>query len=405
MFKYCYLFLLFSHIFALPTAPEVISGTANISSTTSTETVTATSDRTIVEWFDFSCSSGEEVIFSLPNTTSAILNRVTGSSQSLIHGKISSNGEVFLLNPNGILIGSSGEINVASFFASNLSIANADFLDGSPYSLTGAPSSQIENRGIIRADNDFLILAGERVVNSGVARAGLFVGMAAGRDMAIDTSSQTITITPVVDTPALTGIAQSGFIEGKVVDLEVDGNLYELAINLTGSSLTRARRHPTNNAMVRMVGVGGGTIRAEGFSAILSSNLNSTGGQVIVSAGQVELLDQTTISTKMDLGGGTILIGGGMGGGDPNIPDASNVDIGENTRLFANARYMGDGGTVSVYSSNTNTFLGRIDATGGIRSGAGGMVRLDNISNIDQGKIFYRAPRGAAGLVVRNLKE
>ncbi len=401
MYKF-FLFILITSLYGLPTAPEVVSGTATISSTGGEQTITASSDRTIIEWFDFSCSNGESVTFTLPNTTSAILNRVTGSNQSVINGLIASNGQVFLVNTNGVLVGPTGNIHVASLLVSNINLSNADFLAGNPLQFSGSPSTQLENQGILQVDDDFLVLVGSRIVNSGEIRSSNYIGMAAGRDIAINTSTQAITITPVVDTPALTGIAQSGIIEGKTIDLEVDGNLYELAINLTGSSITRAKRDATNSAMVRMIGVGGGTVRVEDQSAILSSNLNSTGGSVIVSADIVELQGQATISTKMDLGGGTILIGGGIGGGDPNIINASTVDIGENVRLFANARYAGDGGTTSVYATGQNTFLGRIDVRGGIASGSGGMARLDNIANLNQGTIFFRAPRGLAGMIIRN---
>lgn len=62
---------------------------------------------------------------------SSALNRVVGSTKmSEIHGRIQSNGNVFLINPNGILFGKGAQVNVQGLVASTLDVDDDVFLNG-----------------------------------------------------------------------------------------------------------------------------------------------------------------------------------------------------------------------------------------------------------------------------------
>jgi large exoprotein involved in heme utilization and adhesion len=52
-------------------------------------------------------------------------------------GKIESNGRIYLINPNGIVIGKEGVINTASFFASSMDIPDDQFLNSEEWTLQG----------------------------------------------------------------------------------------------------------------------------------------------------------------------------------------------------------------------------------------------------------------------------
>ena len=66
----------------------------------------------------FNVGQNATVNFNLPSSQSAILNRVTGGIGSEIFGSINSNGKVFLVNPSGILFGSTAQVNVGSLITS-----------------------------------------------------------------------------------------------------------------------------------------------------------------------------------------------------------------------------------------------------------------------------------------------
>jgi filamentous hemagglutinin family protein len=151
-------FLLPLHASANPTGGTVTSGSATISSSGSTVTVNTTTTGTVINWNSFSISAGETTRINQPGASSATLNRVTGPSSSSINGSLQSNGQVFLVNPNGIVFGSTASVNVAGFVASTLDIADSDFLSGNyRFTASGTPGS-IVNNGSLVATTAYLAL-------------------------------------------------------------------------------------------------------------------------------------------------------------------------------------------------------------------------------------------------------
>src|SRR3546814_1161133 len=76
-------------------------------------TITQASDRAIVNWQSFSIGDGNRVDIRQPDARSVLLNRVTGETTSTIAGSLNANGQVFLINPNGIQITSTGTVRAA----------------------------------------------------------------------------------------------------------------------------------------------------------------------------------------------------------------------------------------------------------------------------------------------------
>ncbi|MFX6230844.1 filamentous hemagglutinin N-terminal domain-containing protein, partial [Acinetobacter baumannii] len=74
---------------------------------------------------------------------------------SQILGSLTSNGQVFLVNPNGIAIGKTGSVQTGAFVASTLGISDANFLAGN-YRFTGT-SGTITNEGSVSGKTVALI--------------------------------------------------------------------------------------------------------------------------------------------------------------------------------------------------------------------------------------------------------
>src|SRR5271165_3333244 len=106
---------------ANPTNPTVVSGTAGFGSSGNTLTVT-NSPGAVINWGAFSIGQNEVTRFIQQTAASAVLNRVTGGDPSLILGTLSSNGRVFLINPNGITFGQGSQIDVGGLVASTLNL-------------------------------------------------------------------------------------------------------------------------------------------------------------------------------------------------------------------------------------------------------------------------------------------
>src|SRR3712207_3486788 len=86
----------------LPQDGTVARGQATIGTGGRALSITQGSQRAVINWKSFSVGKDHEVTFSQPSRKSATLNRVTGGDGSTIAGRISANGRVYLVNPNGI---------------------------------------------------------------------------------------------------------------------------------------------------------------------------------------------------------------------------------------------------------------------------------------------------------------
>ena len=99
----------------LPTGGHVVAGSATIRAPSgNTLTINQNSSRAVVNWNNFSVGQPNAVNIMQPGSSAAILNRVTGATPSTIAGQINANGQVYLVNPNGIAITSSGKVQAAA---------------------------------------------------------------------------------------------------------------------------------------------------------------------------------------------------------------------------------------------------------------------------------------------------
>jgi filamentous hemagglutinin family protein len=124
----------------LPQGGSFVAGSGAIAGTGNALTITQTSLRGIIDWSSFSIGRGYLVQFQ--NGSGATLNRVTGTQQSWLAGTLSASGSVYLINPNGVLIGKNGVIKIGgSFVASTLDTPDAAFMQGGALTLSGSSSA------------------------------------------------------------------------------------------------------------------------------------------------------------------------------------------------------------------------------------------------------------------------
>lgn len=110
--------------------PVPAAANPNINTSGNTETVTLTDPRTVINWNSFDIDSGYTVDFNGNSSGQAVLNRVVTADVSDINGNLLSDPdiEVFLINPNGIIFGSTANVDVGGLVASTLNITDAEFL-------------------------------------------------------------------------------------------------------------------------------------------------------------------------------------------------------------------------------------------------------------------------------------
>ncbi|HEX8365206.1 MAG TPA: filamentous hemagglutinin N-terminal domain-containing protein [Allosphingosinicella sp.] len=265
----------------LPSGPTVVAGATTFSvdgTSTPPGGVDGTGTRLdvdlngvngIVNWNSFNIGAGPPNVVSFNAGGAgnlAILNRVIGGGTSTIGGQMLSdpNVSVFLINPNGILFGPSANVNVGSLIASTLDIADADFLDGSPYSFSGTGTM-----GVTIDGGASLVAGGELILLGGFFNVGAGSTLSAGGDVAFVAGSD-ITMSFGAGSPMAITIAQGTPVDGVVIpgQLTVGGivtgqNVYVAAatrstivdalLNVSGS-LTATTASVTDRGVVLAAG-------------------------------------------------------------------------------------------------------------------------------------------------------
>ncbi|MGV6814377.1 MAG: two-partner secretion domain-containing protein [Phycisphaerales bacterium] len=165
---------------ATPEGGDVVEGEADIDYGDWTRVVTG--EITVIEWLSFQIAAGETVEFIMPSENSRVLNLINSGVPTEIMGTLIGNGQVFLVNPSGVIFGQGAVVNVGALYAAAGHIDTNDFLNG-VYRFTDA-RGVVENRGHL--EGDLIALVGGRVANHGTISApGGTVIMAAGEQVLI----------------------------------------------------------------------------------------------------------------------------------------------------------------------------------------------------------------------------
>ena len=157
---------------ALPTGESVASGSATFDRTVSNQlTINQGSTNLITNWNSFDVGSSGKVIFNQPSATAAALNRVTTGSATQIFGQITGNGQLVIVNPNGITFGAGSQVSAAGIIASVLNVTDNDFTGFGPYYQRGSATGSIDNQGSLTATAGSVNLFAPSIKNSGSINA------------------------------------------------------------------------------------------------------------------------------------------------------------------------------------------------------------------------------------------
>jgi filamentous hemagglutinin family protein len=297
-----------------PVGGEVAAGAATISAINGITTVQQMSDRAIVNWQSFNVNAGEAVKFVQPSSTAAILNRVTGGSVSNISGLLEGNGRVYLINPNGIVIGANGIVNVnGGFVASTQGIADSAFMQNGALIFTGESTGSIQVLGKVQSSQGDIILIAPKVAieQTGQLIAGQTIKLVAANE--VELSNGKLTVKPKAQDAGQ--ITVEGALTAAQVQLKANNNnLGALAINTSGRiHATGTQTNPDGS--VTMIATGqGGNLNLSGN--IRSEKGDGNGGAVTILAdngirinGTIDANSSNASSTDTSKKGGDIYIG------------------------------------------------------------------------------------------------
>lgn len=394
---------------------NVVAGSAQIVAGQQGQTsIIQTSAKAVIDWQSFSVGEGGLLRFVQPDSTSITLNRVVGDRSSRIDGAIEANGQVWLLNPNGVMIGNGGRVSAAGFLASSRSISNEAFLSGRyDFVPTGSADGTISNMGAIVIQGGYAILAGGQVANSGLIEANLGqIAMGAGKNFTLDLVGDKLlsfAVTAPLDVMPATGAAlsNSGTLRangGRVLlTARAAANVVDNVINTSG--LVQAQSARFVNGEIVLDGGVAGAVRVDGTLDVSGGQPSETGGNVAVLGDTIILGGTARIDAQGASGGGNILVGGGWQGESVHgRPSAVRVAAAAGAVLDASAIDTGNGGTVVLWSDVHNAMSqtyaqGSFYARGGANGGNGGRIETSGHYLSTYGaRGSAAAPHGKAGL-------
>ena len=385
---------------ATPQGGVVSAGSASITQLPGQMTITQNTPHVAINWQSFGIEAGQSVQFVQPGRSAVALNRVTGADPSAILGRLSANGQVFLVNPNGILFGSGASVDVGGLVASTLKINDSDFMAGS-YRFSGASAAELRNQGTLQsATGGYVALLGAQVNNQGavVAPRGSVV-MAAGQAMTLDVLGNELLSVRVDQGVANAMLSNGGLLQadgGQVlVSTQAAGNVLANAVNNTG--VVQAQTVENRQGTIVLLGsMDSGTVSLGGTLDV-SAGAGQKAGRVLATGRQVGLFDAHILASG-GAGGGQVLIGGGYQGRDPAVPHAQAVYMSAGATIEANARDQGDGGRVVLWADGSTRALGQVSARGGAKGGDGGLIETSG-QWLDVGglRVDTRAPLGKIG--------
>ena len=396
-----------------PAGGTVRAGEARISGQgTASTRIDQSSERAIIDWRSFGIGAGDEVIFQQPSAQAATLNRVTGEQVSVILGRLSANGTVLLINPNGVVFGGGAQVNVGSLIASTSNVSDTNFMSGRlVFDQPGRPGAGIFNAGAMTArDGGLVALVAPHVRNDGVIIARLGKVMLGSADtFTVDLYGDALVNLALSDRhagqlvglngePVTSLITNTGRIEtagGQTVLMTARNakNVLDNLVNMTGT--IKADTAVQQGGRILLLGEGGrvnvnGTLTAQG----------TTGGSIQVLGDRVGLGAGASLDASGLAGGGIVQVGGAyQGQGDTYRSTLTTVAAGATVK--ANAIERGNGGEAIVWSDGHTQFAGLVEAKGGTQQGSGGRMEVSGKSTLDfLGRADASAAAGTAGTLL-----
>ncbi|MFG1270487.1 filamentous hemagglutinin N-terminal domain-containing protein [Xanthobacter sp. DSM 14520] len=310
--------LLGAPAFAAPQGGSVVAGSATISSSGTTTTIDQSSNKAIINWTSFSVGKQETVDFNQPSASSVTLNRVIGNEGSVIAGAINANGQVFIVNSNGILFTGTSQVNVGGLVASTLDISNQDFLAGN-YVFSGASTNSVVNKGSLSAaPGGYVSLMGKTVSNQGVITATLgTVSLNAGSKITLNFDGNSL-VDVSIDEGVLNALVENRQLiraDGGKVILTAKAADAVLSAQVNNSGTIQARTMAQLTGGTTSYRKGSIKLKADGGTTKVSGTLDASapnggdGGSIETSGNSVKVDDAATITTAASLGAtGTWLI-------------------------------------------------------------------------------------------------
>jgi filamentous hemagglutinin family protein len=346
---------------ANPTGGTVVAGTATIkNSNANTTVVKQSSQSAIIDWQQFNIGKGQYVQFLQPSSSSIILNRVIGGGGSSIFGTLTGNGQVFLVNTNGVFFGKGSSIDAQGFLASTLDIADSDFLSGHLiFNKTGGDATVVNQGTITAHKGGYVVLAGDYTENDGLisAQSGHIV-LASGSKSTLTLNGNSLVSYAInqATLSQLAGVNNAGKLNADggtvIMTADVANLLKATVVNNTG--LIEARAISKNGGVIQLLASGGNIVNAGTLDAS-AAHAGQQGGAITLKGDE-----RTTLTGTSKI----FATGDGANGG--------HVEVSGDTLSMRGAMTLGQGGNLLLDPAHLE-----LVATGGTGETGAGITSAD----------------------------
>lgn len=361
----------------LPGQAQVSAGTVVMDRSAQSLVVKQSSEKAILNWNNFDIGRDASVSFVQPGATSVALNRVQGGVASQIEGRLSANGQVFLVNPSGVVFGKGSQVNVGGLVASSLDLAPEDFL-ADRWRFSGQQQAgSVINQGTVQANGGLIALIAPNVTNAGNLQADRGqVVLAAGQKVSFNVAGSGLLKVNVEQGAVDALVENKGFIraDGGNVLLTAKGANALLSGVVNNEGVIRAHTLQEREGRIVLLG------DMEHGSVVVAGKLDASapqggkGGFIETSAAQVIVKPDASVSTLAAHGQhGTWLI-------DPvdfNIASDGNIS---GAQLGAQL----EGGNVTILNtSGTSGTAGNVNVQEAVNWGSATTLTLDAQLNVN----------------------
>ena len=345
---------------AAPMGGQITAGAGSIVKQGLNTTVTQTSQSLSLNWQSFNIAKQETVNFVQPSASAVAINRISDTTASQIFGSLNANGQVYLINPNGILFGQNAQVNVGALVASTLDMKAASQGDADR-SFSGSSQGSIVNQGSINAaPGGYVALLGQTVRNQGKITAPLgTVALGAGSKITLTFSNNNL-VKMRVDESLLNSLAENGSLiqaEGGRVLMTAGANAALLSSVVNNTGVIEARTVENHAGTITLLaGMTAGKVNVAG-TLDASAPQGGNGGFIETSAAQVKIADDAKVTTKAVNGqAGTWLI-------DPTDFTISAGNSGQTNSGIGAATLQSNlaAGNIAIATSSAGTESGDIN--------------------------------------------
>ncbi len=295
--------LLVTTALAAPAGGQIIAGSGVIAQNGNTTTISQASQNLSVNWKSFNIAVNETVNFVQPSAAAIAVNRISSTNGSQILGHLNANGQIYLINPNGIIFGAGAQVNVGGLVASTLDISSNN---NGVVSFTGSGTGSIVNQGVINAANGgYVAFIGNAVSNTGtIAVPQGAVGLASGNAVSLTFADNRL-LKIQVDQSVLNSLASNGGLikaDGGMVILTAGARDTLLASVVNNTGIIEAQTVSDRNGTITLLGgMIAGTVNVGG-TLDASAPAGGNGGLIETSAERVALANDAKITTAASSG-------------------------------------------------------------------------------------------------------